>query len=225
MIAEQACFSLGLITVPLYDTLGDEVIEFICNHVEMSVIFVSGDKVSKLNAIKNKLPALKYVISFDPLNPAQKEIIPPSNYHFESRCSSVESVTCENQNDQLLENILNLTLGSVVFMQYSDLILAGSLLSFSPRPPKPEDLCTICYTSGTTGMPKGVMLPHSAILADASACLALCGYGSESISRDQRLRKLKRPFYSVSFHVDFTFSFRFNGRRLSHFVPAACPYF
>ncbi|XP_049876508.1 long-chain-fatty-acid--CoA ligase 1-like isoform X2 [Pectinophora gossypiella] len=32
-------------------------------------------------------------------------------------------------------------------------------------PPKPEDLCTICYTSGTTGMPKGVMLTHANIIA------------------------------------------------------------
>jgi len=27
-------------------------------------------------------------------------------------------------------------------------------------PPAPEDLSVICYTSGTTGNPKGVMLSH-----------------------------------------------------------------
>ena len=37
-----------------------------------------------------------------------------------------------------------------------------------PTPPKPEDLATICYTSGTTGTPKGVMLTHGNVIADAT---------------------------------------------------------
>ncbi|KAI3429472.1 hypothetical protein D9Q98_005564 [Chlorella vulgaris] len=34
-----------------------------------------------------------------------------------------------------------------------------------PVPPKAEDLCTIMYTSGTTGDPKGVMLSHTNVMA------------------------------------------------------------
>lgn len=35
-------------------------------------------------------------------------------------------------------------------------------------PPTPNDLSTICYTSGTTGTPKGVMLTHGNIVADTT---------------------------------------------------------
>ena len=39
----------------------------------------------------------------------------------------------------------------------------------------PDDLATICYTSGTTGNPKGVMLTHENIVADVGATLLQLG--------------------------------------------------
>ncbi|KAK9146686.1 hypothetical protein Sjap_006589 [Stephania japonica] len=38
------------------------------------------------------------------------------------------------------------------------------------RPPKPEDTATICYTSGTTGTPKGVVLSHGNLIANVAGC-------------------------------------------------------
>ena len=44
----------------------------------------------------------------------------------------------------------------------------------APRP-KPEDVCTLLYTSGTTGQPKGVMLTHRNLASNADAAVIAMG--------------------------------------------------
>jgi len=58
---------------------------------------------------------------------------------------------------------------------FEDIEKLGAEKKNRPYPPQPSDLCTICYTSGTTGKPKGVMLSHENIVADVSATLLQLG--------------------------------------------------
>ncbi|EMS58749.1 Long chain acyl-CoA synthetase 1 [Triticum urartu] len=43
---------------------------------------------------------------------------------------------------------------------WNDFLKMGKDKPVQPRPPQPNDTCTIMYTSGTSGQPKGVMLSH-----------------------------------------------------------------
>ncbi|KAJ4968016.1 hypothetical protein NE237_014717 [Protea cynaroides] len=56
----------------------------------------------------------------------------------------------------------------VEVISYSKLLMQGrnNLQPFSP--PKPNDIATICYTSGTTGTPKGAILTHGNLIANAA---------------------------------------------------------
>lgn len=67
----------------------------------------------------------------------------------------------------------------------------GKETPVAPRPPLPEDICTFCYTSGTTGDPKGAMLSHGAVACDAASILMLPG--AEYTNQDAHLSFLPLP--------------------------------
>jgi len=56
----------------------------------------------------------------------------------------------------------------------ADLLAVGAANKVPHSPPLPEQIATFCYTSGTTGDPKGAMLSHGNIVADYSAAIQ-CG--------------------------------------------------
>jgi long-chain acyl-CoA synthetase len=66
------------------------------------------------------------------------------------------------------------------FQSYEQLLDAATA-DFSPTPVVPEDLAALFYTSGTTGHPKGVMLSHANLLANAHHILAGMHWQEEEV--------------------------------------------
>lgn len=63
----------------------------------------------------------------------------------------------------------------VTILSFEELRLIGEKSPVEPVPPSPEDLCCIMYTSGSTGVPKGVPLRHKALVAAVAGATTIYG--------------------------------------------------
>nr|CAB3459344.1 unnamed protein product [Digitaria exilis] len=135
IIVDHACASYSYISVPLYDTLGPDAVQFIVNHATVEVIFCVPQTLSTLFSFIAQMPCVRLivVVGGDDANMPSTPVT-----------AGVEIIT------------------------YSRLLIQGKASPQPFRPPKPEDIATICYTSGTTGTPKGAVLSHENLIANVA---------------------------------------------------------
>ncbi|XP_063131132.1 long-chain-fatty-acid--CoA ligase 1 isoform X3 [Rattus norvegicus] len=135
---EQGCFTYSMVVVPLYDTLGTDAITYIVNKAELSVIFA--DKPEKAKLLLEGVE--------NKLTPCLKIIVIMDSY-----------------DNDLVERGQKCGVEIIGLKALEDL---GRVNRTKPKPPEPEDLAIICFTSGTTGNPKGAMVTHQNIMNDCS---------------------------------------------------------
>uniref|UniRef100_A0A6Q2YRA2 Long-chain-fatty-acid--CoA ligase n=1 Tax=Esox lucius TaxID=8010 RepID=A0A6Q2YRA2_ESOLU len=70
----------------------------------------------------------------------------------------------------------------------------------NPLPPTPDDLALICFTSGTTGNPKGAMLTHGNVIANCAAFIKITEFRTSTV----RFRFLMQLIQILAFIVLFT---------------------
>jgi long-chain acyl-CoA synthetase len=128
-----------MVVVPLYDTLGTEAITYIVNKAELTVIFA--DKSEKARLLLEGVE--------NKLTPGLKIIVVMDTY-----------------GSELVERGKKCGVEIISMRAIEDL---GRANRRKPRPPASEDLAIICFTSGTTGNPKGAMITHRNVVSDCSA--------------------------------------------------------
>jgi long-chain acyl-CoA synthetase len=152
-ITDLACMSQSLYSISLYDTLGPDACEFIINHSGLTAVCSSLAHIPTLLKLAPRCPSLKLIISLDPLS-----------VHGELPGTSKKDILSD--------------LATQHGVQIHDMRDVEAIGVKSPRPyhpPRPDDVVTINYTSGTTGNPKGVILRHRNAVSAASSSLCIGG--------------------------------------------------
>jgi len=143
LLVDEACSAYSIISVPMYDTFDKEALAYIVGHSELSLVVTSVKFLSRLLEISETSDVLKHIIVIENDNEINEK----------------DKETCKNRNISLRTFSEDIAYGKEHFQEHV--------------PPKPDDVCTICYTSGTTNKPKGVIVTHKNMVATDAAFFEL----------------------------------------------------
>jgi long-chain acyl-CoA synthetase len=130
--AQVAAQCVGGVSVPVYQDSIAKELAFVWNHADVSVIVAEDqEQVDKVLALKDQLPVVRHVIYDDPRGLNQ--------YRFDWLRSFAEVEELGREFGRTRPGIFEAEIDK------------GA----------PEDLAFVCYTSGTTGSPKGAMITHA----------------------------------------------------------------
>lgn len=148
-IVEYAGYLVNCTNVPLYSTFQPSALEYVLKETEMKILFASSQKANNL----------------------YETVLKRDNDLNSQNISSLEKIVLFDRD----ENVRKLYEEINIKVMFFDDLLEKNYDEDSEdieldRRPKGSDTATICYTSGTSGTPKGVVLKHSAF------CIHICGY-------------------------------------------------
>lgn len=142
-ISEMACYTYSMAVVPLYETLGIEAMVHILDLAEISLVICDREEKAVF-LLENK----------------EKGVTP-----------KLSCLVLFNEfSEAFLERAKKCDLD---VLKYTQLIELGRENLRDPAPPQPEDLAVVCFTSGTTGKPKGAMITHGNIASNTSSVIKI----------------------------------------------------
>ncbi|KAJ2595434.1 medium-chain fatty acid-CoA ligase faa2 [Coemansia sp. RSA 1721] len=156
IISELSAFRSRRYSVGIADATGVQLSEFGMNEAEIRIIVCSLDKIPRMLERIKHTPTIKVIISMDKFDCSKKT--------FGNRAFSDASIATLRQKAESL---------GIVLFDMDSVIKMGRATPTEPTEPMPQDYCSLCFSSGTTGAQKGILLSHwSFVYSTHSACLS-----------------------------------------------------
>ena len=176
VLAEHAAYSISGVAVPFYDTLGPDTVEFILMQTSLKTVLCTRTQLPKLCQAKQsgKCPHFAAVILADGVIPEAAEQAEAAGLQVYS-FGKVEAVGARH--------------------------IAMNQGKFHHKPPNPQDVAFFCYTSGTTGTPKGALITHQNVMSSIAG-LGAVAKEIEMNMQDRHLSYL--PLAHIFEHVVIT---------------------
>merc|ERR1712110_688275 len=130
--------------VPMYNTLGDQAMRWICSQTEMEIMVIENGQC---------------------LKDFKRDVLDHEEGQF---IKKIILITPTDNDTNLIEEVQKTGVRVLGFQEVESF---GKNNPLAHVPPQPDDVAVINYTSGTTGNPKGVMLTHRNFIADAAGAM------------------------------------------------------
>ncbi|KMZ84644.1 long-chain-fatty-acid-CoA ligase [Plasmodium vivax Brazil I] len=180
LTTDYACSAIDYVTVPIYDTMGINSVKYIFQKTQMKICCIEAEKLECLIKLKDELADLQILIIYDEWSLRDdikqraskagykvyfykdlidkfknQNIIPQCEFYdhaFHSQEKAGKSVPKRVSGGKGQPGG-NSTSGNNALMQ-----------KLKKNKGKVTDVCTIIFTSGSSGMPKGAMLTHNTFI-------------------------------------------------------------
>ncbi|CAG2172439.1 unnamed protein product [Oppiella nova] len=146
LIFLQVCMNIGAVIVTVFATLGDEGITHCINETKATILYTTYDLLPKVQNILKSCPTISKIIFVDN---TKHPIKTTNNINFEPHIKLVSTIELYDAGKQIQ-------------------------MDLDAWACEPNELQIICYTSGTTGVPKGIeMTSYQMIRAGISTSAAM----------------------------------------------------